>query len=97
VTPGRYLLAAAVCSALALLFARRARRAWLVMTVAAAIAGVAACIHVFIATESWDWQVAMTPGGQAWHVRLDAVSALFLALLSLIGGLGAVWPGLLAG
>lgn len=90
-TPGRYLLAAAVCSALAPLIARRARRAWLATTVTAAVAAIAACVHVLIVGDSWDWHVAMTPGGAALHLRLDAISAMFLALVSLIGGLGAVY------
>jgi len=39
----------------------------------------------------WDWHSALTLGGEIVHLRLDAVSALFLALLSLVGGAGAVY------
>jgi hydrogenase-4 component B len=82
---------AALCSAFAFVFAVRVRRAWLVATVVAALSAMAACVAVFVAGEPWLGRIALRPGGEALQFRLDAISAVFLALLSLIGGLAAVY------
>ncbi|MRR32650.1 NADH-quinone oxidoreductase subunit H, partial [bacterium] len=39
----------------------------------------------------WGWQSDLRLGGEVMRLHLDALSALFLALLSLIGGAGAVY------
>ena len=39
----------------------------------------------------WEWRGGFTLGGETPHLRLDGVSALFLALLSVVGGAGAAY------
>lgn len=41
--------------------------------------------------EVWDWRSEIIVGGEVVQLHLDAVSALFLALLGLVGGAGAVY------
>jgi len=90
-TPGWFLLAALACTTLGLVGARRAPLLWLIATLASTGAALAACACVFVAGEAWDWRAIVTPGGEGLHLRLDGISALFLALLSLIGGLSALY------
>ncbi|HUK84112.1 MAG TPA: proton-conducting transporter membrane subunit [Verrucomicrobiae bacterium] len=40
---------------------------------------------------AWEWQPGIVIGGEQIHLRLDAMSALFLALLGVVGGMGAVY------
>jgi hydrogenase-4 component B len=45
----------------------------------------------------WEWRSGFLVGGESLHLRLDCISAMFLALLSVVGGLGAIyareyWP-----
>jgi len=86
VTPGWLLLGAVGCVAVAVAGARRAPGLWLVASLGAATAALAASVWVLIVGEPWDWRAAFAPGGEPLHLRLDGVSAFFLALLSLIGG-----------
>ena len=53
--------------------------------------GLGAALVALTTGEVWEFRNAWIVGGQQVHLRLDAVSALFLALLSLIGGAGAVY------
>ncbi|HXG48650.1 MAG TPA: proton-conducting transporter membrane subunit [Methylomirabilota bacterium] len=69
----------------------RAPRLWLAGVLAGAAAGLSAAVGVLMTGVVWDWQSSFALGGEVVHLRLDAVSALFLALLSLIGGAGAVY------
>ena len=39
----------------------------------------------------WEWRSEFLFGGEALHLRLDGLSALFLALLSVVGGAGAAY------
>ena len=39
----------------------------------------------------WEWRSGFLLGGEPLHLRLDAVSALFLVLLSVVGGAGGVY------
>lgn len=85
-TPGVFLFAAVVCTALGLLGTYRAPRVWLVATLLGATAALAASAWVLFSGEVWDWQLAMAPGGEGLRLRLDGVSAFFLALLAVVGG-----------
>ena len=69
----------------------RSPRAWLTATLAALAAGLAASVGVLAGGGTWDWRSAARLGGETLHLRLDAVSALFLALLGVVGGAGAVY------
>jgi hydrogenase-4 component B len=95
-SPGSLLLGAASSQLAGLLLSRRAPRAWLALTVAGSVAALAAAGIVLARGAEWDW----TGGrfcGEALHLRLDALSAFFLALLAVIGGAAAAyareyWP-----
>jgi hydrogenase-4 component B len=40
---------------------------------------------------NWEWRSGFLVGGEAVHLRFDAIGALFFALLSVIGGVGAIY------
>ncbi|MBI3881821.1 MAG: NADH-quinone oxidoreductase subunit H [Verrucomicrobia bacterium] len=69
----------------------RAPKLWLAGVLVGAMGGFGAAVAALVTGVVWDWQGALTLGGEAVHLRLDAVSALFLALLSVVGGAGAVY------
>jgi hydrogenase-4 component B len=73
-----------------------APRLWLAAVVLAAAAALAASGIVLAGAGDWEWR-GLSLGGEPLHLRLDAISALFVALLSVVGCLGAVyargyWP-----
>ena len=43
------------------------------------------------AAADWEWRSGFLLGGEPLHLRLDGVSALFLVLVSVVGGAGAVY------
>jgi len=72
-------------------------RVWLALTVGGAVAGLCAALWVLGGGGSWDWQSDFCVGGEPLHLRLDGLSALFLVLVSVVGGAGAIyareyWP-----
>jgi hydrogenase-4 component B len=94
---GALLLLALVSLTLAMLTGGRFARTWLGFVLVAAATGSAAAVTVFATGAEWEWQSDFRVGGEALHFRLDGVSALFLALLSVLGGGGAAyareyWP-----
>jgi hydrogenase-4 component B len=54
---------------------------------------LAAALSVLLGPTDWEWWSVFALGGDLVHLRLDGVSALFLALLCVVGGLGAVYAG----
>jgi hydrogenase-4 component B len=88
---GPPLLAAGIALLTSMAGGRAAPRLWLAATVAAAAAGLAAAAAVLAGGADWDWQSAFRVGGERLHFRLDGLSALFLALLCVAGGLGTVY------
>lgn len=66
-------------------------RAWLAFTLVGTVAGLTAALSVLLGAADWEWRSAMSLGGELVHLRLDGVSALFLALLCMVGGAGAVY------
>lgn len=74
-----------------LLAGARASKWWLVSTLAGLTGGLLAAITVSITGDAWDFRSTLTIGGEPVHLHLDAVSALFLALLCVVGGAGAVY------
>jgi hydrogenase-4 component B len=66
-------------------------RTWLAMTMTGAIAALGAALLVLLGSSDWEWRSGFPVGGERVHLRLDGVSALFLALLSVVGGGGAVY------
>ena len=73
----------------------RFARLWLALTLASVTAALGAALLALNAGAGWEWRGPL--GGERLHFRLDALSALFLALVSVVGGAGAVyaseyWP-----
>ncbi len=71
--------------------ARGATRFWMVGTLVGAAAALGAAVFVLAGGAGWDWRSEFMVGGECMHLRIDGVSALFLALVSVIGGVGAVY------
>jgi hydrogenase-4 component B len=69
----------------------RAPRLWLAGFLVGTAGALGASVVVLTSGLTWELRSAVTIGGEAPHLRLDALSALFLALLALIGGAGAVY------
>jgi len=68
-----------------------APRFWMAITTLSAGAALAAAIGAFTSSTVWDWQPGLVVCGEPVHLRLDALSALFLSLVSIVGGAGAVY------
>lgn len=66
-------------------------RLWLGLTLGAAVAALGAALVILGGTADWDWHGGVRFAGQPLHLRLDGLSALFLALLGVIGGAGAAY------
>jgi hydrogenase-4 component B len=96
-TPGWLLAAAGSGLAAAMAMAFKAPRTWMAATcLGAGAAFAAAALCLVSGGMAWEWQAGFVLGGQPVHLRLDSLSALFLALLSLVGGGGCgVWAGIL--
>ena len=95
--PGGFLLIAAVAMLAGFAASRHSPRWWLVAALTAAAAALAASVRVLAGGESWDWRTDFLVGGEPVHLRLDAISAFFLALLAVIGGVCSAyaceyWP-----
>lgn len=88
---GPLLLLAFVALVTAILVGVRSSRWWLALTVTGAVAGLIASLTVLLGATDWEWRSELTLGGELIHLRLDGVSALFLALLSVVGGTGGVY------
>jgi hydrogenase-4 component B len=76
---------------------RVAARLWLAATLVACAAALAAAFSVLAGGADLDWRGSLRVGGEALHLHLDGLSALFLALVSVLGGAGALyaseyWP-----
>ena len=90
-TPGAFLLAAALCLVAGAVLGRGNPRLWLALTLGAMAATLTASLIVCEGAVDWEWRSPLAPGGEPLHLRLDGLSALFLALLSVVGGASAVF------
>ncbi|HTL68022.1 MAG TPA: proton-conducting transporter membrane subunit [Lacunisphaera sp.] len=68
-----------------------APRLWLAATVTGLILALAAAVTVLAGGADWDWAGAVIVGGQSLHLRLDGISALFLALLGVVGSAASLY------
>jgi hydrogenase-4 component B len=91
VTPGWLLLIAAGGLVAGIGTAFKAPRGWLVTTLIGAGAAFAAAAWMLTSGATWEWQPAFRIGGEPVHLRLDGISAFFLALLSFLGGAGTLY------
>src|SRR5690349_10755308 len=87
-SPGRLLFLAAISNVVALASAHRIRRLWVATTMISSAAALLAAGLVLADGHTWEWRSNFLVGGQLVHLRLDAVSAFFLALLAVLGGAG---------
>jgi len=85
------LLVAAFALVSASLTGRVAPRFWLVTTVVGAGAALIAAVCVLVTGAAWEWHSSATLGGEPLHLRLDGISALFVALLGVVGGAGTIY------
>ncbi len=90
-TAGFLLSVGAVAAVAATAAGRRLPRIWLSLVSLACAAALAASVRVLAGAGEWEWRSTYALAGQPVHLRLDALSALFLALLSFIGCSGAVF------
>ena len=90
-TTGSLLLFFVLAVAAGMAVGPRMPRLWLALTLAGAAAAVGAAALVLVGGQGWELRSAVRVGGEAVHLRLDAISAMFLALLGVIGGAGAVY------
>jgi hydrogenase-4 component B len=90
-SPGSLLLVAAASLTAGIVFGPRCARIWLALTVAGTAAALSAAVLVLTGAPEWDWRSGFLVGGEALHFRLDGVSALFLVVVCVVGGLGAVY------
>jgi hydrogenase-4 component B len=91
VSAGLLLALAFSALVLAALAGRRWPRTWLALTVAGSGVALAAALFVLFGTADWEWRGTLAVGGELPHLRLDGLSAIFLALVGVLGGAGAVY------
>lgn len=90
-TPGCLLLVAATGMVVGMVAALRSSRLWLATSSLGLLGGFAAAAWILKTGMPWDWQTTFVVGGEPVHLRLDGVSALFLALLAVLGGAGTLF------
>ena len=89
--PGWLLLLSAVGMLIGAVGGLRSARFWLMASLGGAVVGLIAAVSILVSGEVWDWQGTFELGGESVHLRLDSLSAFFLALLSVLGGTGTLY------
>ncbi len=89
-TPGALLLLAAGLLAAGIVTGPRLPRVWLGCVLTGGAAGLAAAVWT-LGGGDWEWRSAFAVGGETLHFRLDGLSALFVAWLSVASGAGAAY------
>lgn len=90
-TPGVLLLISAVSLAVSIVVGPKLSRTWLALILTGAVAACGASLLVLRRAAEWEWRSTFSMGGELLHLRLDALSGLFLMLVGVIGGAGAVY------
>ena len=88
---GWWLVIAYAALAVAIIAGLKWPRLWLGLTAGGAIAALVAGLSVLFGGAFMDWRSEFCIGGEPLHLRLDGLSAWFLVLLAVVGGLGAVY------
>ena len=96
-TTGIWLLIATASLLVSIVIGPKFSRSWLALTLLGGIAGLAAVMTGLIGATDWDWRNSFKVGGEPLHFHFDGLSALFLTVVSVGGGAGAVyaceyWP-----
>jgi len=89
--PGHLLLLSLAGLVAGFFLAHRSPRGWLAVTLAAAGASLGAAVWTLVSGGTWDWQPDFQIAGERIHLYLDAISAFFLALLSVVGGAASLY------
>jgi hydrogenase-4 component B len=90
-TSGVLLLVALLGVLVAFAAARRAPRVWLTAQLTTSVAALVVAIMILSTGATWEFRPVLAVGGEDLHLRLDAVSAFFLALLAVLGGAGSAY------
>jgi hydrogenase-4 component B len=90
-SPGALLMLAVACLAASIVVGPHYARTWLGLVLTGAVAGLIAALGALGGGADWEWRSEFLLGGEVLHFRLDGVSALFLVLLSVLGGAGAAY------
>ncbi|MHB1307944.1 MAG: proton-conducting transporter transmembrane domain-containing protein, partial [Limisphaerales bacterium] len=90
-TPGVLLALAGAALLLSFPTALRSPGGWLAAVLAGSLAAVGAAGWVLTTGLEWEWRSVYRVGGELIHLRLDGVSALFLALVAVVGGAAAAY------
>lgn len=88
---GELVLCAALALAAGAAAGPRFPRASLGLNLLGSLSGFAAALGVLLTATAWEWRAGFTVGGEPVHLRLDGISAIFLALLCMVGGCGAAY------
>jgi hydrogenase-4 component B len=86
-----WLLAYAGMGLVAGMAASKAQRVWVATMILSAGVGLAVAVRALASGTVWEWQPGLMVCGELLHLRFDALSALFLALVSVAGGAGAAY------
>jgi hydrogenase-4 component B len=89
--PGGWLLLALAGLLTGLIVASRRPGLWLVASLSGCAAALAASALILATGGIWNWQPNFWLAGERIHLRLDALSAFFLALLAIVGGAGSLF------
>ncbi len=90
-TPALPLGVAAATLVVSMMLGLRWSRGWLALVVAGALATAVAAVLVLAGAGEWEWRSTFAVGGERLHLRLDALSAMFLLLVGVVGAAGAVY------
>jgi hydrogenase-4 component B len=90
-TMGSLLLIAVLGSTAALAIGLWAPRGWLALTLLSLAAGLTPAVLVLSDGSPWELMNGFSLGGEPLHLRLDGLSAFFLALLCVVGGAASVY------
>jgi hypothetical protein len=87
-TPGDLLLISVAGTIGGIAAAYASPLGWLAATLVASVAALGASVWILRTGTVWDWQPDFQVAGEPIHLHLDGLNALFLALLSVLGGVG---------
>lgn len=66
-------------------------RFWLVLTGLGTLSALLGALHILLENEVWTWRAGFALGTEIPSIYLDGVAAIFLILISLIGGLSSLY------
>lgn len=88
---GPLLILAGAALLIGIISGRVVVRLWLISTVVGTAAALGAAISILCTDGPWEWRSGFHIGGESLYLRLDSLSAVFLALLGVVGGLGTIY------